>query len=83
MKVIQLDENTNVKNIRDWHNLFKETLDVESEVIIDLSMLKRIDLATAQLLLSAGRDARTASKTLKLKSVPAGIRKQLSLCGIG
>ncbi len=82
MKVIQLDENTNVKNVTDLKSLLIDALGGEREVLLDLSKVKRIDLATAQVLIAAGREARAASKTIKLKSVSADVRKQLSLCGM-
>ena len=82
MKVMELDENAGVKSVKDLHAQLSAALREESEVMIDLGKLRRLDGAIVQLLIAAGWDARAQKKVLRLRSASDGIRRQLELCGI-
>jgi ABC-type transporter Mla MlaB component len=83
MKMIILEEDTGVKSVKALHASLVEAFREEQEVTVDLSKMKRLDAATAQVLIAAGREARNTSRILKLKSVPDHIKKQLALMGVG
>ena len=82
MKVIELHEETGVKNIKKFYIDLIETLKEESELILDFAKIKRIDLSLAQILMAARRLARSDSKILKLRNVSAEVRKQLQIAGL-
>ena len=80
--MIQLNENTSVKTIRQLYDELQDELEKNEEVIVDFSKVKRMDLSVVQLILAAGRYARDGDKTLRLKSVSDHLKKQMSICGI-
>lgn len=82
MRVIALHEETGIKNIKKFYIDLIETLKGESELILDFSRIKRIDLSLAQILMAVGRLAKSDSKILKLRNVSAEVRKQLKVAGL-
>ncbi len=82
MKVIELHEETGIKNIKKFYIDLIETLKVESELVIDLSRIKRIDLSVAQILMATGRIVKSDNKILKLRNVSTEVRKQLQIAGL-
>jgi anti-anti-sigma regulatory factor len=82
VKVIELHEETGIKNIKKFYIDLIETLKVESELVIDFSKIKRIDLSVAQMLMAAGRLVKSDNKILKLRNVSAEVRKQLQIAGL-
>lgn len=82
MKVMELHEETGVKNIKKFYIDLIETLKGESELILDFAKIKRIDLSLAQILMAARRLASSDSKILKLRNVSAQVRKQLQIAGL-
>jgi anti-anti-sigma regulatory factor len=82
VKVIELHEETGIKNIKKFYIDLIETLKVESELVIDFSRIKRIDLSVAQILMAAGRIFKSDNKILKLRNVSAEVRKQLQIAGL-
>lgn len=82
MKVIELHEETGIKNIKNFYIDLIETLKVESELVIDFSRIKRIDFSLAQILMAARRLAKSDNKILKLRNVSAEVRKQLQIAGL-
>ena len=82
MKVIELDEETGIKNIKKFYIDLIEIFKVESELVIDFSKIKRIDFSLAQILMAVGRLAKSDNKILKLRNVSAEVRKQLQIAGL-
>jgi anti-anti-sigma regulatory factor len=82
VKVIELHEETGIKNIKDFYINLIETLKGESELILDFSRVKRIDLSLAQILMAVRRLAKSDNKILKLRNVSAEVRKQLQIAGL-
>jgi anti-anti-sigma regulatory factor len=82
VKVIELHEETGVKNIKNFYIDLIETLKGESELVLDFSRVKRIDLSLAQILMAARRLAKGDNKILKLRNVSAEVRKQLQIAGL-
>jgi anti-anti-sigma regulatory factor len=80
--MILLPENTSVKNIASLYEAIHRELQQNDDVLLDFSQVGRIDLSVAQLIIAAGRRARDAGKTLRLRSVSETIRRQMELCGI-
>lgn len=79
--VIEIHEDIGVKNIKNFYLQLKEKLKKESEIILDLKKVKRIDLSFVQVIMSANRESLKNGKKIKLKSVSKNIKKQLFLSG--
>lgn len=79
--VIEIPEDIGVKNIKNFYLQLKEILKKESEIILDLKKVKRIDLSFVQVIMSANRESLKNGKKIKLKSVSKNIKKQLFLSG--
>ncbi len=82
MKEIVLKEDTSVKTIKALHQTIAGALDTDSEIVIDFSRVKRLDLAVVQLILAAAREARKSNKSLRMKSVSEPVRRQMWLGGL-
>ena len=82
METIALNEDIGIKNIREFYRNLATVLKGEDEVILDFSRVKRIDLSLAQVLMAAGRIAKSEKKILKLKNVSAEIKKHLQIAGL-
>ena len=79
--LIELREDTGIKNIKELYLQLKESIKIESEIILDFSKVRRIDLSLAQLVIVANRESLKQGKSLKLKSVSEDVRKQLYMSG--
>ena len=71
-----------VKNIRDFYNNLTNEINNSKEIVIDLSDVKRIDLAAAQVIIAAGKKARDLKKVIRLTGVNTQLKKLLALSGI-
>ena len=71
-----------IKNIGDFYNELKNEISRSGEVLIDLSDVKRIDLAAAQLIIAAGKEARELKKVVRLTGVSPEMKKLLGYSGI-
>ncbi len=83
MAVIEIQDDAGIKTVGGYHDRITGALAGDDEIVIDLSGVKRLDLAMVQLIIEAGREARKRSKVLKMRSVSADVRKQFEICGIG
>ena len=78
-----LNENISIKNIKDFSSKLKDKIsNSEGTVILDFSNVKRVDLSVVQVVLSAGRSARSESKSIRLKNVSDTVKNQMQLCGL-
>ena len=75
-------ETLGVKQAAVFYELLKNELEENEEVIIDFSVVERIDVSIIQILVAAGREARKREKILKLKAVSDSIKEQMNLCGL-
>jgi anti-anti-sigma regulatory factor len=82
VEIIELHEDTGIKNIKEFYIELTETFKRESELVLDFSRIKRIDLSLAQTLMAARRLAKSDNKILKLRNVSAEVRKQLQIAGL-
>lgn len=80
--MIKLDHDINVKKIKELHEAILDEFSSTDEVLIDFSGVERVDLSVVQLIMAAGRAAKTAGKTIKLKAVPRFVKYQMQICGI-
>jgi anti-anti-sigma factor len=74
-------EDAGIKNIKKLYSKLKKVLKSESEIILDLKNLRRMDLSLAQLLIAANREARKKGKKMMLRTVSEDIKKQLYISG--
>lgn len=82
MKLIELEENTGIKNIHRLYSSLGEAIESNAEIVLDFRNVRRIDLAVAQVLIAVIRRAHGAGKIIKLQKVNDTIREQLVICGI-
>ena len=82
MTVIKLGENVGVKSVRSFHQSLVKAFRDDSEIIIDFSGTRRLDLSVVQVLIAAGREARAASKTFRMRGASETVRQQLAMCGL-
>jgi anti-anti-sigma factor len=76
------DAEISVKNIKKFYAEISEELKKGSELAIDLSGVKRVDLAAVQVIIAAGRKARDMKKVVRLTGVSPEMKKLLGLSGI-
>lgn len=79
--IIELDENIGVKSIRNFYGQLKELLNNETEIIVDMKNVKRLDLSVVQVLIAANRECAKRNKNIKLKSISKDVKRQLYLAG--
>lgn len=82
MKTIVLKENIEIKNIRKFYRDLADVLVDADDVMLDFARVERIDLSLAQVLMAAGRIAKSDNKVLKIKNVSAEVRKHLQIAGL-
>lgn len=82
MKEIVLKEDVGVKTIKELHQTIAGAFDTDSEIVLDFSNVKRLDLAVVQLVLAAAREAKKSNKSLRMKSVSEPVRRQMWLGGL-
>lgn len=79
--IIELPENVGVENIKKLYLQLKKLLIKESEILLDLNKVRRIDLSLAQLIMVVNRELHKSGRKIMLKSVSKDIRKQLFISG--
>ena len=78
-----VDENISIKNIKNFSDKIKDELaNGEGPIVLDFSNVKRVDLSVVQVVISAGRSARSLNKAIKLKHVSDTVKNQMHLCGL-
>lgn len=82
MKLDNLPQELDVKNVKEFYGALKEALASDDKVVLDFSKIKRLDLSIVQVIMAAGKEASGKSKVLKIKSISENLLKQLSICGI-
>ncbi len=80
--VIELSEDIGVKNIKNFYSNLLDIMKSESEIVLDFSKVRRIDLSFAQVIMAANRESNKSGKKIMLKSVSDKIRKQLYISGL-
>ena len=80
--MIKLEPEINVKKIKELHAAILDEFKSGDEVLMDFTDVERVDLAVVQVILAAGRAAKAAGKTVKLKSVPRFVKHQMQICGV-
>ena len=80
MKVIELSEDVGVKNIKSFYLELKNVLESdESEIILDFSEVRRVDLSLIQVIMAADRELKRQGKKITLKYISGDIKEQLYL----
>jgi anti-anti-sigma regulatory factor len=79
--IIELSENIGVKNIKKFYSDLMDGMKKDTEIILDLGKVRRIDLSFAQVIMAANRDYGKKGKQIKLRSVSNKIKKQLYMSG--
>ena len=75
-------DDINIKNIDTFYRDLKEEFAGSGDIVIDLSAVKRIDLAAAQVIIAAGRRGKELKRQIKLKGVSPDLKKLFSISGI-
>jgi anti-anti-sigma regulatory factor len=82
MTVIKLKEDPGVKSVRSFQQALVAAFRGDSDIVIDFSEARRVDLSIAQVLIAAGKEARARSKSLRMRGVSETVRRQLAICGL-
>ncbi|HRX15034.1 MAG: STAS domain-containing protein [Spirochaetes bacterium] len=82
MSELIMEQNSSVKTVSNIKKQLLQIIDSEKELVIDFKSITSIDLAIAQLLISAVKYARKKSVAVKFKNVSDEIRNQLQLTGL-
>jgi anti-anti-sigma regulatory factor len=82
MGTLRLTEDTGIKKIRELHASLREIIDGHEEIILDFSAVRRLDLASIQVILAGAREARDHSRTFRMRGANEDVRAQLQLCGL-
>ncbi|HOP62920.1 MAG TPA: STAS domain-containing protein [Spirochaetota bacterium] len=79
---MKVENEINVKNIREFYLSLKNELEKSDEIIIDFSDTVRIDSSAAQVLLSAMKRAAELDKQIKMEGVSPELQVLLTLAGL-
>lgn len=79
---MKIEGDINIKNINDFYKAIQQEIAGGGDIIIDLSAVKRIDLAAAQVIIAAGRRGKELKRQIKLKGVSPDLKKLFSISGI-
>ena len=79
---MKIEGDINIKNINDFYKAIQQEIAGGGDIIIDLSAVKRIDLAAAQVIIAAGRRGMELKRQIKLKGVSPDLKKLFSISGI-
>ncbi|HSV97393.1 MAG TPA: STAS domain-containing protein [Spirochaetota bacterium] len=82
MTMIKLREDSGVRSVKSFHRALLNAFRDDSDIVIDFSEARRVDLSIAQVLIAAGKEARAKSKSLRIRGVSETVRHQLSICGL-
>ncbi len=80
--IIELSENTGIRNIKQFYFQLKNSIEGGSEVIIDFSKIRRLDLSVLQVIMAARKKMRDDKKDIIFKSASKEVNKQLYLGGL-
>ncbi|TAL29787.1 MAG: STAS domain-containing protein [Spirochaetes bacterium] len=82
MGTFRLAEDTGIKKIRELHASWRDIIDGNEEIILDFSAVRRLDLASIQVILAGAREARERSLAVRMRGANEEVRAQLQLCGL-
>ena len=71
-----------IKNIKRFYDDLKDELERGSEIVVDLSNVKRVDLAAVQVIIAAGKSAAKLKKVLRLTGVSGDVKRLFRLSGM-
>jgi len=72
----------NIKNIGTFYRDLEDEFAGGGDVVIDLSAVKRIDLAAAQVIIAAGRKGKELNRVVRLKGVSPDLKKLFYISGV-
>lgn len=75
-------ENAGVRNVAVIKDELLALLDKGEDLAIDFADLKRVDLAVAQLVIAAQKEAKKRSLSLRLSGLSPEVKRDFWLCGI-
>ena len=79
MRFIQLMENQKEKDTKKMYNFISDLLNMESEITIDFSNLKRIDISTVKMFLKLQKKAEIKNRNIYLTGVPTDFIEQVQV----
>ena len=79
MRFIQLMENQKEKDTKKMYNFISDLLNMESEITIDFSNLKRIDISTVKMFLKLQKKAEIRNRNIYLTGVPTDFIEQVQI----
>lgn len=79
MRFIQLMENQKEKDTKKMYNFISDLLNMESEITIDFSNLKRIDISTVKMFLKLQKKAEIKNRNIYLTGVPTDFIEQVQI----
>ncbi len=82
MVVLNIDSNIGIKKIKKFQSDLLAQLSEEKEIALNFKDVRRLDLSTVQLIISAFEYAKSIKKRIKLLNVSDDIKKQLTICGL-
>lgn len=79
---MKIEGDINIKNINVFYSAIQQEFAGSGDVVIDLSEVKRIDLAAAQVIIAAGRRGKELKRQIKLKGLSPDLKRLFSISGI-
>jgi len=79
---MKIEGDITIKNINVFYNAIQREIAGGGDIVMDLSAVRRIDLAAAQVIIAAGRRGRELKRQIKLKGVSPDLKKLFSISGI-
>jgi len=81
MKELFFSKDAGIKNIKQLKNDILSAIEEDSEVILNLSNQRRLDLSSVQVICSARIEAKQRKKIFKVSGMNNEIIKQFEICG--
>ncbi len=82
MKVIRLNEDLGIKNIRTFHAVMNRALSENDSFALDFSTVKRVDLSVLQVIKSAELKAKRENKVIRYRGISDRLKSQFKIFGL-
>jgi anti-anti-sigma regulatory factor len=81
MKELFFSKDAGIKNIKQFKNDILSAIEQNSEVVLNLSNQRRLDLSSVQVICAARIEAKQRKKIFKVSGMNNEIIKQFEICG--
>ncbi len=82
MKVIRLNEDIGIKNIKKFHSVMNRALEEFESFTLDFSPVQRADLSVLQVIRAAELKAKKENMTIRYRGINERLKNQFRIFGL-